>query len=149
MKRCKLMALHKDIRIHKHLGDYFKRKYERAWHRENSTSNHSRFQAAINHYNFLGSECNHYSNIVAENHGNPEALWNCFKKILHRSSFAVLPDCTNKTDLANTFCKVFSDKILKIRSTLQSSTPSSVTRFCLFIWGFTSLSTLYRSYHDG
>ena len=20
---------------------------------------------------------------------------------------------------------------------------------CLFIWGFTSLSTLYRSYHDG
>ena len=21
--------------------------------------------------------------------------------------------------------------------------------FCLFIWGFTSLSTLYRSYHDG
>ena len=41
---------------------------------------------------------------------------------------AVLPDCANKTDLANTFCKFFYDKILKIRSTLQSSTPSSVTR---------------------
>ena len=66
--------------------------------------------------------------MVAENQGNPKALWNCFKKILHRSSVAVLPDCTNKTDLANTFCKFFSDKILKIRSTLQSSTPSSVTR---------------------
>ena len=58
----------------------------------------------------------------------PRLLWNCFKKILHRSSVAVLPDCTNTTDLANTFCKFFSDKILKIRSTLQSSTPSSVTR---------------------
>ena len=23
------------------------------------------------------------------------------------------------------------------------------TLICLFIWGFTSLSTLYRSYHDG
>ena len=66
--------------------------------------------------------------MVAENQGNPKALWNCFKKILHRSSVAVLPDCTNKTDLANTFCKFFSDKILKIRSTLQSSIPSSVTR---------------------
>ena len=59
---------------------------------------------------------------------NPKALWNCFKKILHRSSVAVFPDCTNKTDLVNIFCKFFFDKILKIRSTLQSSTPSSVTR---------------------
>ena len=97
------------------------RKYERAWCRENSASNRSRYQAAINQYNFLleKSKCNHYSNMVAENQGNPKALWNCFKKILHRSSVAVLPDCTNKTNLANTFCKFFSDKILKIRSTLQ------------------------------
>ena len=65
---------------------------------------------------------------MAENQGNPKALWNCFKKILHRSSAAVLPDYTNKTDLADTFCKFFYDKILKIRSTLQSSIPSSVTR---------------------
>ena len=107
-----------------------KRKYEWAWRRENSASNRSRYRAAINHYNFLleKSKCNHYSNIVAENQGNPKALWNCFKKILHRSSVAVLPDYTNKTDLANTFCKFFYDKILKIRSTLQSSIPSSVTR---------------------
>ena len=35
---------------------------------------------------------------------------------------------TAQTDLANTFCKFFYDKILKIRSTLQSSTSSSITR---------------------
>ena len=101
-----------------------------AWHCENSASNRSPYQAAINHYNFLleKSKCNHYSNIVAENQGNPKALWNCFKKLLHKSSVAVLPDYTNKTDLANTFCKFFYDKILKIRSTLQSSIPSLVTR---------------------
>ena len=106
------------------------REYELAWHRENTASNYSRYRAAINHYNFLleKSKCNHYSNIVVENQGNPKALWNCFKKILHRSSVAVLPDCTSKTDLPNTFCKFFYDKILKIRSTLQSSIPSSVTR---------------------
>ena len=64
------------------------RKYERAWHHENSASNRSRYRAAINHYNFLleKSKCNHYSNIVAENQGNPKALWNCFKKILHSPS---------------------------------------------------------------
>ena len=107
-----------------------KRKYEWAWHCENSATNRSRYLAAINRYNFLleKSKCNHYSNIVAKNQGNPKALWNCFKKILHRSSVAVLPDCTNKTDLANTFCKFFYDKILKMRSTLQSSIPSSITR---------------------
>ena len=107
-----------------------KRKYERAWRRENSASNRSRYRAAINHYNFLleKSKCNHYSNIVAENQGNPKALWNYFKKILHKSSVAVLPDYTNKTNLANTFCKFVYDINLKIRSTLQSSIPSLVTR---------------------
>ena len=107
-----------------------KRKYEQAWRRKNSASNGSRYQAAINLYNFLleKSKCNHYSNIVTKNQGNPKALWNCLKKILHRSSVAVLPDCINKTDLANTFCKFFNDKILKISFTLQSSMPSSVTR---------------------
>ena len=61
-----------------------KRKYEWAWRRENSASNRSRYRAAINHYNFLleKSKCNHYSNIVAENQGNPKALWNYFKKDL-------------------------------------------------------------------
>ena len=55
-----------------------KRKYERAWHRKNSASNRSRYRAAINHYNFLlkKSKCNHYSNVVAENQGNPKDLWN-------------------------------------------------------------------------
>ena len=67
-----------------------KRKYEQAWHRENSASK--------------------------------------LKMILHRSSVAVLPDYTSKTDLVNTFCKFFYDKILKIRSTLQSSIPCLVTR---------------------
>ena len=122
--------LHKYRALTLHLVSDSRGKYERAWRRENSASNRSRYRAAIYHYNFLleKSKCNHYSTIVAENQGNPKALWNCFKKILHRSSVAVLPDYTNKTNLVNTFCKFFYDKILKIRSTLQSSIPSSVTR---------------------
>ena len=52
------------------------RKYERAWCRENSARNRSRYQAAIKQCNFLleKSKCNHYSNMVAENQGNPKAL---------------------------------------------------------------------------
>ena len=52
-----------------------KRKYERAWHRENSASNRSRYRAVIHQYNFLfeKSKCNHYSHMVAENQGSPKA----------------------------------------------------------------------------
>ena len=69
-----------------------KRKYEWAWRRENSASKRNRYWAAIIHFNFLleKSKCNHYSKIVAENPENPKALWNCFKKILHKSSVAAL-----------------------------------------------------------
>ena len=89
-----------------------KRKYER---REISARNRSRYRAAINHYNFLleKSKCNYYSNIVAENQGNPKALRNCFKKILYMPSVAVLPDSTNKTDLANTSVSCSVTKSLK------------------------------------
>ena len=39
--------------------------------------------------------------------------------------------------LSTTICSLFKS-------------PTKVDLFiCLFIWGFTSLSTLYRSYHDG
>ena len=81
-----------------------------------------RYQAAINHYNFLLLRSANAIIIPTT-----LLLWNCFKKILQRSYVVVVPACTNKTDITNTFCKFFYDKVLKIRSTLQSSTPSSIT----------------------
>ena len=47
--------------------------------------------------------------VIAENNGNPKALWNTFKKILHKSSTIILPDHFSPTDLANTFDIFFSD----------------------------------------
>ena len=63
----------------------------------------SRYRAAANRYNFLleQSRCRHYSTVIAENNGNPKALWNTFKKILHKSSTIILPDHISPTDLAN------------------------------------------------
>ena len=33
----------------------------------------------------------HYSTVIAKNNGNPKALWNIFKKFLHRSLTIILP----------------------------------------------------------
>ena len=65
--------------------------------------NHSRNHEAVNHYNYLleVSKCRHYSTVIAENNSNPKALWNTFKKILHKSSAIILPDHVSPKDLAN------------------------------------------------
>ena len=57
------------------------RKLEREWRRDNSAINHSRYRAAVNHFNHL-LECaknKYYSNMVRENEYNPKALWNSIK----------------------------------------------------------------------
>ena len=107
-----------------------KRKCERAWRSNNSAVNRSRYRAAVNRYNFLleQSRRRHYSTVIAENNGNRKALWNTFKKILHKSSTIILPDHISPIDLANTFGHFFSDKIAKIRVALKSSVPVSLTR---------------------
>ena len=100
------------------------------WRRNNSAINRSRYRAAVNRYNFLleVSRQRHYSAVIAENNGNPKALWNTFKKILHKSSTTVLPDHVSLKDLANSFGHFFCDKIMKIRTALQSLAPVSITR---------------------
>ena len=106
-----------------------KRKCERVWRSNNSAINRRRYRAAVNRYNFLleQSRRRHYSTVIAENNGNPKALWNTFKKILHKTSTIILPDHISPTDLANTFGHFFSDKIVKIRVALESSVPVSLT----------------------
>ena len=106
-----------------------KRKCERVWRSNNSAINQRRYRAAVNRYNFLleQSRRRHYSTVIAENNGNPKALWNTFKKILHKTSTIILPDHISPTDLANTFGHFFSDKIVKIRVALESSVPVSLT----------------------
>ena len=98
-----------------------KLKCERVWHSNNSAINRSRYQAAVNRYNLLWN---------SQDAGtiNPKALWNTFKKILHKSSTIILPDNISPIDLANTFGHFFSDKIAKIRVALKSSVPVSLTR---------------------
>ena len=66
---------------------------------------------------------------MAENQGNPKALWNCFKKILYRSSVAVLPDYTNKTPVSE-------EELLKILKSSPSKScdldpiPTSLVKEC-------------------
>ena len=62
------------------------------------------------------------------------------RKVSHLNSATILPVYNSGESLADEFVLFFSKKIITFRDTLL---------IYLFIWGFTSLSTLYRSYHDG
>ena len=45
-----------------------------------------------------------------------------------------------------------NDELLRdaaVAGPVPASQAAQAVQVCLFIWGFTSLSTLYRSYHDG
>ena len=59
--------------------------------------------------------------MVRENEDNPKSLWNCIKKVLHRSPKIVLPDHTTINSLINTFGRYFVDKITELRSGLLST----------------------------
>ena len=46
--------------------------------------------------------------------------------------------------------KCDNDAVVKVLNSDHTQDPFlRACVICLFIWGFTSLSTLYRSYHDG
>ena len=90
-------------------------KCERVWRSNNSAVNRNRYRAAVNLYNFLleQSRRRHYSTVIAENNGNPKALWNTFKKILHKSSTIILPDHISPINLVNTFGPFLVTKLRK------------------------------------
>ena len=53
-----------------------------------------------------------------------------------------------RTTMDYPVCSVVDTPNLGIYEASLDAVPPSKTSI-LFIWGFTSLSTLYRSYHDG
>ena len=59
-----------------------KRKYERIWHRDNCATavDIVRLLTATIFYLKCLDELRHYSAVVAQNNGNPNALWNTLKK---------------------------------------------------------------------
>ena len=103
--------MNSDILLTKHL----KRKYEHGWHRDKSAINRIRYLAAVNCYNFLleVSKRRHSSPVIAENNGNPKALWNTFKKILHKSLTIILTDHVSPKDQANSFGHFSMTKLRK------------------------------------
>ena len=75
----KMAALHPDkgfVNLDILSAKRLKCKCEQVWCSNNSAVNRSRYQAAVNRYNFLLelSRCRQYSTVIAENNGNLKAL---------------------------------------------------------------------------
>ena len=58
---------------------------------------------------------------IEENKHNPKTLFSLIDKVLHKKNQSVLPDHTSCQELAETFLKYFSDKVTKLRATLDDS----------------------------
>ena len=100
-----------------------RRRLERTWRRTRSVWDRRRLSAHVHQCNRLisNSKKGWYSKIIQENQNNPKKLWSSINRILHRNNPSPLPDCSNISDLANSFGTFFTEKNSKIRTALNSS----------------------------
>ena len=98
------------------------RSHERIW-RKNRTDmdKKQQFINALNNYHHILKESKqaHFLNIMENNAGNQQKLFQAMDKAMHRSTKQALPDHTDPKDLANKFCNFFQDKVEKIRSKFE------------------------------
>ena len=98
-----------------------RRHLERTWRRTRSITDRRRLSACVHQYNRIISEAKNdwYSKLISENKENPKKLWSSINHILHRNEPSPLPDCSDKSNLANSFGNFFSEKISNIRTALN------------------------------
>ncbi len=104
-----------------------KRRSERAWRKTRSVVDRRFLSYHQRHYKQILSEAKSdwYTKIISENNRNPRKLWNSINQVLHRSQASPLPDCSDKSNLANKFGTYFLDKISDIRTILNSKICSA------------------------
>ena len=97
-----------------------KRYFERTWRRTKSATDRRRLSASVHRYNHIISKAKNdwYKKIIKENESKPKKLWESINHILHKKQSSPLPDCSNISDLANSFATFFKEKIDKIRAAL-------------------------------
>ena len=95
-----------------------KRIFERAWRKNKTTFNRSRYKRQVHYCNRLASEAKEqlYSNILSEHQNDPRKTWKSINKVLHKTVSPVLPDYSCLKTLAESFSSFFINKISKIRS---------------------------------
>ena len=102
-----------------------KRRLERVWRHTKFPIDRKRYKTRVHTFNRLLSlsKADWYTKMIDENKDDPRKLWSSINRILHRKGTSPLPDCSDKTELADTFGNYFRDKITKIRTAFNSDEP--------------------------
>ena len=82
-----------------------RRQYERTWRRDKTPLNRARLRQQINRCNHLlnKNKKNYYQELIKENSGDGNKLWQVLSKVLGKSRVSILPSCTDEKSLANRF----------------------------------------------
>ncbi len=100
-----------------------RRRKERKWRKSRLENDFNDFRKQCDFVNLLLNEgkSEFYSNQIIENSNDKRRLFQITKKILNANPDTRLPDVSN---VADSFCNYFVDKIVRIRSDIKSSSDS-------------------------
>ena len=99
-----------------------KRKLERIWRKSKFTFDRKSLNSKVHSFNKLISKAktDFYSKLVNDNKNNPKKLWNSINRLLYRNKSSPLPDCSDNTELANSFGTFFKEINFKNQSSFQN-----------------------------
>ena len=104
-----------------------KRRAERKWRRTRSQDDLNHYKEKRNDLNKLldSLKSNHLSGKIRESKGNSKAMFKIINSCLHRKQQSPMPDHSDADMLANEFNTYFRNKILDIRTKLDSTNHDS------------------------
>jgi len=109
-----------------------RRRCEHHWRANPSLVTLNLLHEASNFYtkSVLAAKRLYYSELVRSVSNQPRELWHTVNNILHRNQPPFLPSSVPSSSIAQLLGSFFSDKIIKLRSTIASSTNSSPHQQC-------------------
>ena len=91
---------------------------------------------AVNNLICSSKKCYHYASLINDNQSVYKLLFKTIDNLLHRKCDTPYPPCNSPSGHANTFDKLFSDKITKIRVDLDAAAPihpvPKINRICSY-----------------
>ena len=108
-----------------------KRHLERIWLRTRSLQDLQTLRTATNayHSSILNAKRLFNSSLISASSSNPRKLWNSINKLLHRKPMSQLPSSIDFKSLPSMFAHFFSNKVLKLHSTIKSHSTSTSPHF--------------------
>jgi exonuclease III len=108
-----------------------RRHLEKVWLRTRSFHDLQPLRTATNayHSSIIRAKKLFNSSLISSSSSNPRKLWNSINKLLHRKPISQLPSSIDSKSLPHMFANFFSNKVLKLHSTIKSHFTNTSPHF--------------------